>query len=318
MSRRRRHASTSTGSGPASTTSARPAPRVTTSASPCPTSQATNNQPGGGQLGAIARTEMPLTRRPTHAAASSQRSCLRRSSSASTTIAAARASAPRIPLSHGSTAPGVRAARSLIQTIQRSGQSTRRSRTSLGHEHTGASSAAAKPSTVTIATTGATTRLAGNEMRLTRATINTSSGAVNNPAAAQTAAADATGSGQPRALSCSDQRPPTTTMPVVAATDSAKPRSRASPGSIARRNSTVAASAGAACLVRPAASASSVTAPITAARSTLGCGPTRTTNPASPTPAMPARVRPRRRLPRSGHRTAPMTIAQFVPETAVR
>ena len=107
-------------------------------------------------------------------------------------------------------------------------------------------------------------------------------------------------------------------MAAVAATDSVKPASRASPGSAVRSTQTEAASAGTAARGRPAASAISVIAPIAAARTTLGPGRASTTKPASPRPATstctPGRT-PRRR---SGHRMPVSTIATFAPETAVR
>ena len=315
---RRRQPSTSTGSGPASSTTARPAPRPTTSASPWPTSQATIAQPAGGQAGASTRMDRPLTATPTQTAAASHRTRRRRSTKTDTTMTVASASAPAGPEGQGTTAPGVRAARSAIQTIQRSGQSTRRSSTSPSHGENGVIRAAARPSTVTIATTGTTKRLAGSEIRLTLPTISTSSGAVNSPAAAQTDVATARGSGTPRALSCCAQTPAATMMPAVAATDRANPRSRAKAGSKDRSTKTAAASAGIACRVRPVARASNVTAPMAAARRTLGWGPTRTTNAASASAQITARVTGRNRLRRNGHRTAPITMAQLVPDTAVR
>jgi len=233
-------------------------------------------------------------------------------------MTATSASAPPTPPGQGSAAPGVRAERSATQTIQRSGQSHARSNTSATHGQSGTTRAAASPSTVTAAMTGTTNRLAGSEMRLTRSTIRSSTGAVHKPAAADTAVAVARRAGHPRLLRFSAQDPATTIIPAVAATESAKPRSRASAGSKPHSSNTVPASAGMACRARPVPNASRVIAPMTAARRTLGCGPTRTTKPARASAAIMARISPRRRLRRSGHSTAPMTMAQFVPDTAVR
>jgi hypothetical protein len=107
-------------------------------------------------------------------------------------------------------------------------------------------------------------------------------------------------------------------MAPVAATERAKPGSRASPGSNVSSTQTDAPRAGSAARGRPDASASSVTAPIAAARTTLGLGRARTTNRISAIPATMASTRRSTPRLRNGHRTPATTIATFAPETAVR
>ena len=69
---------------------------------------------------------------------------------------------------------------------------------------------------------------------------------------------------------------------------------------------------------RPVARASSVTAPMAAARTTLGLGRASTTKPIEHQPATTACTRRSTARRRSGHRTAVSTIATFAPDTAVR
>ena len=106
--------------------------------------------------------------------------------------------------------------------------------------------------------------------------------------------------------------------PAVARTDSAKPGSRANGGDTNISTSTAAPSAGNADRGRPDARARSAIAPITAALSTLGDGRASSTNPANASPAATAEVRGPTLSARSSSRTAPVTIATFVPLTAVR
>ena len=107
-------------------------------------------------------------------------------------------------------------------------------------------------------------------------------------------------------------------MPAVAATDRANPGSRARPGSQSRSTPAAAPSAGSAARGRPVASASRVTAPMAAARTTLGLGLARITKPTSARPATTACTRGSTARRRSGHRTPESAIATLAPETAVR
>jgi hypothetical protein len=114
------------------------------------------------------------------------------------------------------------------------------------------------------------------------------SGAVARPAAALTASASARTGQQPWVRSRRDQPGASSTIAAVAAADRANPASRASPGSRSSSTQTAAASAGRAARGRPVASANSVTAPMAAARTTLGDGPASTTKPISRSPATAA------------------------------
>lgn len=107
-------------------------------------------------------------------------------------------------------------------------------------------------------------------------------------------------------------------MPAVAATDSAKPGSVASAGSTSSSTQIAAHSAGTAARGRPEASATSVTAPMAAARTTLGLGRASTTNPTRTTAATSACTRRSTARRRRGRRTPARTIATFAPDTAVR
>ena len=103
-----------------------------------------------------------------------------------------------------------------------------------------------------------------------------------------------------------------------AATDRANPGVAANHGSASTMPTAQSASSPAPALGRPDSTVSMPTAAITAARTTLGSGVTSTTNPASPASASPtrrARPPPHRAVRK---KTAPTTMAQFAPLTAVR
>ena len=104
----------------------------------------------------------------------------------------------------------------------------------------------------------------------------------------------------------------------MASTERAKPNERDNHGSAAVSTTTAPASAGTPRRVRPEASPSRPTAPITAARSTLGSGRARTTNPASAAPASTSLVRRDAPQPPATISTVPQTIATLLPDTAQR
>src|SRR3954451_22260266 len=108
------------------------------------------------------------------------------------------------------------------------------------------------------------------------------------------------------------------TIAAVAATDIAKPGLRARNGSTRTSVSTVADRIGTVAERRPRMSASSTSPPISAARRTLGDGRTSTTNAGNAVAAMAARQRRRVPAHRNVAKTAPTTIAQLAPETALR
>ena len=108
----------------------------------------------------------------------------------------------------------------------------------------------------------------------------------------------------------------TTTSAAVADTDSANPTSTASSGAPIISAMTDADSTGIACLRRCDTTASSVMAPITAARNTLAEGWTTMTNANSATAASATATRGPTNPAVSS--TAPQTIVTFAPDTAVR
>lgn len=107
-------------------------------------------------------------------------------------------------------------------------------------------------------------------------------------------------------------------MAAVATTERTKPSSRDSHGSTSSRTTTVAASAAGARAGRPASSPTSPTVPVTAARSTLGCGPTRSSNPAPAASTAPARAARGSRHEAATPATSAPMIAKCEPETAIR
>lgn len=104
----------------------------------------------------------------------------------------------------------------------------------------------------------------------------------------------------------------------VATTESANPSEDASHGSRARRTATDSERTAIPVPRRPRRTASIATADIVAARTTLGSGVTRSTNPPSAT--RPAVTRAPRESRQAAARTkaSPTTIAQLAPDTAVR
>jgi hypothetical protein len=316
---RSRHRSTGPTSGPASTRIASPGPVGITSASPCPTSQATKTVSSAGQPRVTWRSGQPTSTRAARAASARTRYRRDRHRTATATrISTPSATAPAVPAGQPTAASGRAAARSATTTSQRTGHpATQTSRSATGG-HTGATRAAPRPSTVATGTAGAASRLAGTETRLTAPPRPAASGAVARPAAALTARASATGGGHPRSRRVRDHPGASRTMAAVAATDRANPPSRARAGWTSSRTTVAAASAGTAARGRPAPNDQSVTAPIAAARSTLGEGRARITKPASATTAMSTWTLRSTARRRSGQSTAASTIPTFAPETAVR
>ena len=104
----------------------------------------------------------------------------------------------------------------------------------------------------------------------------------------------------------------------MATEDSAKPKDRASHGSSASTTTIAAPSTGSPADRRERLRPSSPIAPMAAARTTLGSGRARTTNPARATRARTGRAR--LGMPSSTHRprTSPVTTATLLPLTAVR
>ncbi len=112
--------------------------------------------------------------------------------------------------------------------------------------------------------------------------------------------------------------PASTRSPPVASTESTKPYWRASHGSITSRTSTAAPNTGTPCTGRPAANATNTRVAITAARTTLGSGVTRITNPRSTSSEHPTRAGRDNPTAAPANIMRPITMAQFAPDTAVR
>jgi hypothetical protein len=94
--------------------------------------------------------------------------------------------------------------------------------------HTGAISAAPKPSTVVTATTGSASMFAGIATMLTRPEMAATTGAVTTCAAAATATDSAMTGGTRRRRSAAAQAGAMSSKAPVASTDIAKPASTAS------------------------------------------------------------------------------------------
>ena len=167
---RRRQWSTAFGSGPASTTTARPGPAGSTIASPCPTAQATTSQPGGGHPEASNRTgSAPSTAaqrdhrdQPPH-----ERSPRRDQQRDRDHREQQRPEHPAGPGHRPGRHPGARTWRPAPATGPASAPARPRTRRRAGQ--TGDSTAAATPSSVAGAIAGTTSRFAGTATRLTDA-----------------------------------------------------------------------------------------------------------------------------------------------------
>ena len=273
---------------------------------PAPRRRRPRGRPAGGQPRTACRRGQPIATRPDQRG-QRERAQPRETARAPTPPRAAGRSAgrrrrcrPAIPWPRP--APPRRARR----RAPASGSASRRTRR--GGPPTAGSAApttvAASPSTVAGATAGAASRLAGRETRLTVPERPATSGAVARPAAALTARASARTGQHPRVRSRRDQPGASSTIAAVAATERANPASRASPGSRSSSTQTAAPSAGSAARGRPAARASSVTAPMAAARTTLGLGPASTTKAIRRSPRRPPATRRSTARRRSGHSTA--------------
>ena len=110
--------------------------------------------------------------------------------------------------------------------------------------------------------------------------------------------------------SAADQRSHTPTV--------RSPTSAPRPGSSTSSRTAPAARAGTAARARPVASATNPSAPVAAARSTLGDGRTRITNPTSETAQRTAVATGPARHQRATRTTTPRIIATFAPQTASR
>lgn len=150
-----------------------------------------------------------------------------------------------------------------------------------------------------------------------------SSRSSSGPHASCAASATASGRRSQRGIRSRRPRAPSSgvassRMPAVATTDSANPGCSACHGSARSSTITAAPRAGRATARLPPKPEASTTTAITAARCTLGSGPTTKTKQASAAAASASRVRrPAPSIP-APQTIAPVTSAQFAPETATR
>ena len=162
-----RQRSIATGSGPASISTAAPDPALRTSPSPCPTSHATNTQSGGGQPAVTVRTGIATSSAVTTAAATTTRNPRRRTAAAQQSSASEQhdgAGTAAGPRHGGAVQPAEEVGVGHQPPAGPAGDPGQQRRAA---EPEGASSAAAKPSTVVTATTGSASTLAGTATRLT-------------------------------------------------------------------------------------------------------------------------------------------------------
>ncbi len=194
----------------------------------------------------------------------------------------------------------------------------------------GAAASVAKPSTVAGATANSASRLHGTATRLMCASSTATTGAHTACAAQAAARGSASLPGTPRRRSAALHPGATVSSEPVASTESRNPKSTASHGSWSTSSSTAAASAGSSDLRRPVTSATRVSAPHAAARSTLGSGrhtATKARVSRPPQVAVPRSERPKRgaspllsarcAVP-GGPSSRARTMVRLLPLTAVR
>jgi hypothetical protein len=287
-------------------------------ASPWPTSQANTTAPSGGHPEATHRSGTAPTAVASASTTMRRRRFGRRAATNSPTVVAASRIPPTTPDGHGTASTGTPAPALANATSHRAGHDASQAKSSAPPGHSGESTADPTPSSVAGATAGAASRFAGTATRLTSPDNATMIGPQATCAAAGTASASASPPGTPRARRASRHRGASSTNAPVATTDKANPASTASAGSTSRPTTTAAANAGVAELVRPEARASRPTAPMAAARTTLGDGRARMTKPTRAIAQMAADSHGAARHQRATKRTTPRTIATLAPLTATK
>lgn len=196
--------------------------------------------------------------------------------------------APGAPGNQGTVAAGAAARASATPATQRVPHWAVAIRAGASTGPATSATTAAMPTSVMAGTTGDTRTLAGSEYTGRAGWIRTRIGVQKSCAVSGMASSWAAGRGiiRPRV---STTVGPAVTSPRVAATDSTKAKDTESQGSTARRTMTDTISSVSETLPRPERTAATPTAPMTAARRTLGSGRTSRTNATSettaPTPA---------------------------------
>ena len=228
-SRDRRHAAIGCGSGPVSTTTARPGPVGRTNASPCPTSQPTATHPAGGQPESPGSGATQTSSAPTAEAVTQgrRRTCRLHHPQLSSRarVTAASAHAPSTPSHHSRVPPGSREQTRAIRPMTQAGTAASQATAVASRTDRGASRADTTPRTVVGGTSGAARRLASTATVVTVPCSSTMTGAQMTCAARGTAAARA-GSLAHRGTALAIARPQgraQSTRPSVARVDSAKP-----------------------------------------------------------------------------------------------
>jgi hypothetical protein len=226
-------------------------------------------------------------------------------------------STPSTPSAQGRDAPGSATVVWAICAIQADGAQANRTNDSPSAGAHVMVRQARQPRTVAIGAAGAARRFAATPYSGSVGVSSTRMGWHANCAASGTATARATARGIHRARTRASG-PASMRRPAVAATERAKPKSRAIHGSCTRRTITARLNAGSPSAGRPLANAKRTTSAIVAARRMLAAGPTRTTKARSAVAA--ATTRSHRPAPtREARRnTNPVTSAQFAPDTAVK
>ena len=221
---------------------------------------------------------------------------------------------------HGTVASGASAAVRATRAIARVGSAATHPSQPATVVETTETSAVATPSTVAGATNGAASRFASTPTTETELCSSTITGAHISCAATGTASAGPhprirVGSTRPMAA---PQGPAKSSRPSVASVDRANPADRESHGSQTSRTRTATDKAGMPVRRRDVLRPRRPTAPIAAARTTLGSGRTRITNASSSAAASGGRQR--RRSPRrpARPRAAASTMATLLPLTAER
>lgn len=326
MPSRRRQASSGPGAGPVSTSMMRPAD-LSTMASPWPTSQAANDQARGTVTGAttdvsatapaahpastrtVARAAPPATR-------SHPRSPRMTTAHTTTVPASARHTRPPTPSGQGRSAPGRDAVSAATAAIHDAGTHANHSRMPCAHG-SGAAMQASRPAMVATGAAGAASRFASTPYADSCGEISTMRGPQTSCAASGTDSASASQAGIQRDRPAASGRASVRSA-VVAATDSAKPSSNASQGSVMSSTATAALTRESPALARPVSRASIAIPAMVAARTTLGSGVTSTTKQHSSAAAIATRMPRLSASSAPRPKPAPTTIAQFAPDTATR
>jgi hypothetical protein len=270
-----------TGSGPASTTTAEPGPARSTSPSPWPTSHIAMTHPSGGQPGVGGRASITTTSSPVQASAEDGRPSSRGASGTDSRHSTVRAASGSGPVPQSTAAVGTDAPQRATAMIHPAAHAAGAATTTPSGTHSSPPRPPARPSTVAGATAGAARRLAATATRLTCPDSAATTGVQATCAASGTDTASATQRGVHR-MRASRHSGARSRMPAVASADSANPAVTASWGRKSRRPSTATPSPRTPRErpLRPIPT--SATAPIAAARTTLGSARAVSTNPAMP------------------------------------